>query len=400
MIEYWIWLSYSLDAATMHFKPLLEKFKTPKDIYKAPISELQSLYLLSQAELKRLNNKALDKAYDIMKQCDDTKIDIVTYDSPEYPKNLKNISNPPVVLYRRGKLKDLNEIPLVCIIGARKVSDYGSKSAWSLAARLAAAKIVIVSGGAIGTDTAAHEGALAVGGKTVAIVPCGLNYDYLKTNDFLRKVIADSGCLISELPPDEPLRKNAFQVRNRIMSALASGVVVIEASAKSGTMITARYALEQGRDVFVVPGRPDDPNHEGSHQLLREGAIPVFNADDIFTEYLPHYPNIIDVDRAKSTNISALYRGFNSPKFFDDDKIIEEITPLSDKKVEKVKKNIEEGLPKNAEIVYNYLDKDIFTVDDLLFSDLSFEDVLAAVTQLELFGYIKALPGGRYAIIY
>lgn len=400
MIEYWIWLAYSLDAATCHLKPLLDKYKSPKNIYKASISELQSLYLLSQAELKRLNNKGLDKAYEIIDECRETKIDIVSYDDPEYPEALKNIPNPPAVLYRRGKLKNLNALPLVCIIGARKVSDYGEKSAWSLAARLAAGKIVVVSGGAMGTDTAAHEGALSVGGKTVAIVPCGLNYDYLKTNDFLRKVISDSGCLISELPPKEPLHKNAFQVRNRLMSALSMGVVIIEASLKSGTMITAKYALEQGRDVFVVPGRPDDPNHEGSHQLLREGATPIFSADDIFSEYVSRFPNIIDVDRAKSTNVSALYRNFHSPRMPEVEPVIAEILPENDKKVEKVKKNIEEGLPKNAEIVYNYLDKDVFTVDDLLLCDLSFEDVLSAVTQLELFGYIKALPGGRYAIIY
>lgn len=400
MIKYWIWLSSCLDAGSAHLTPLLERYKTPIAVYKAPISELQATYILGSNELKRFNNKSLDRAYKIIEECSRTNINIVSYDDKRYPESLKSITNPPACLYIKGKLQSLTDKPIICIVGSRKVSEYGRLVAWSLAGRLAAGGMTVLSGGAMGGDAAAHEGALAVGGNTIAVLPCGINYDYLKTNEFLRKVITDSGCLVSELPPDTPLYKNAFQLRNRLLSALSLGVVIVEAPSKSGTLITARYALEQGRDVYVITGRPDDANYAGSNALLRDGAKPVFSAEDIFNEYINLYPNVIDIEKAKQTKLSKLYRAFNGPKVFNDDpndNTKEEGLVGSNKKI---KKKIDESLPKNVQMVYNYIDTDLFTIDDLLNCGLSFEEVLSAVTQLELYGYVKAVPGGRYSIIY
>ncbi len=400
MIRYWIWLSSCLDAGSTHLTPLIERYKTPLAIYKASISELQSTYILSLNELKRFNNKNLDRAHKIIEECNSSKIIVIPYDDKRYPENLKSITNPPACLYVKGKLQSFTDNPIICIVGSRKVSDYGRLVAWSLAGRLAAGGMTVLSGGAIGADAAAHEGALAVGGNTIAVLPCGINYDYLKTNEFLRKLIMDSGCLISELPPDTPLYKNAFQFRNRLLSALSLGVVIAEAPSKSGALITARYALEQGRDVYVVTGRPNDANYAGSNALLRDGAKPVFGAEDIFDEYIHLYPNVIDIERARKTKLSKIYRALNSSKIFTDVPK-ESIKPNSAfDKEKKIKKKINESLPKNVQMVYNYIDTDLFTVDDLLNCGLSFEDVLSAVTQLELYGYVKAVPGGRYSIIY
>lgn len=400
MIVYWIWLSLCLDAPSTHLIPLLERFKDPKTIYKTPIKTLQDSYLLSSNELKRLNNKNLDKAYKIIDECKASKINIVAYDSKFYPKSLREIVNPPACLYIKGSLLDFNELPVVCIVGSRKVSEYGKLVAWSLAGRLAYGGITVLSGGAIGGDAAAHQGALAVGGKTIGVIPCGLNYDYLKTNMFLRNQISDCGCLISEFPPDTPLYKNAFQLRNRLLSALSLGVVVVEAPKKSGTLITARYATEQNKDVFVITGRPDDPNYAGSNELLQDGAKPVFKADDIFTEYINKYPHIIDPEKAKSINLSKLYKCLYTPKTL----ILDEDMSLSnsEKSVneKKCKKEIDKTLPKNVQIVYNYIDNDMFSVEDIVSCGLTFEDVLSSLTQLELYGYIKAVPGGRYTLIY
>ena len=400
MIKYWIWLSLCLDNASAHLIPLLEKFNSPKEIYKTPIKTLKDSYLLSANELKKMNNKNLDRVFKIIDECNESKIDIITFDSELYPKNLKSISNPPACLYLKGKLKDVNNLPIICIIGSRKISNYGKLVAWSLSGRLTYGGITVLSGGAIGGDSEAHQGALAVGGKTIAVVPCGLNFDYLKTNDFLRKLICDNGCLISEFPPSTPLYKNAFQLRNRILSGMSLGVVVVEAPKKSGTLITVRHALEQNRDVFVVTGKPDDPNYAGSHELLKDGAKPIFDADDIFCEYESDYPHIIDPNKAKSVNLSKLYRSLHTPKIlnYDTDNYDELcINPIEDKKT---RKEIDKTLPKNVQIVYNCIDSDIFTVEDLVDCNISFEEILSSLTQLEMFGYIKAIPGGRYSIIY
>lgn len=400
MIKYWIWLSEALDRASINLKPLLEEYLDAYSIYKAPIKEIRKSINLSENELRRFRNKSLSTANKIIAECNKSNIKVIDFNDEKYPKNLKEIDNPPACLYIKGNYQNLNNIPIVCIVGRREISDYGKMVAWSLSARLTAGGICILSGGALGGDTAAHEGAMAVGGKTIAVLPCGINYGYLKTNAFLRSQICDNGCLISELPPSTPLYRNAFQIRNRLLSGISLGVVVVEGGARSGTLITARYAAEQSRDVFVVTGRPDDKNYLGSNALLRDGAIPVFTAEDIFIEYISDYPNIIDVEKAKATNLSRLYRILNSPTFLPYKAVQQEKTPVCNKLEEKTKKKIDETLPKSLKIVYNYIDSDVFTVDDLILCGLPFEEVLASVTQLELYGYIKAISGGRYTLVY
>lgn len=400
MTKYWVWLSEALDRGSTRLKPLLEKYSDAYSIYKTPINQICEHINLSQNEFKRFTNKSLVRAREIINECNESNISIVCFGDEKYPKNLKEIDNPPACLYIKGSYQYFNNIPIVCIVGRREISDYGKMVAWSLSARLTAGGIFVLSGGALGGDTAAHEGAMAVGGKTIAILPCGINYGYLKTNAFLRSQICDNGCLISELPPSTPLYKNAFHLRNRLLSGMSLGVVAIEAGERSGTFKTARYAAEQSRDVFVVTGRPDDKNYLGSNSLLRDGATPVFTADDIFLEYIPDYPNIIDVEKAKATNLSRLYRILNSPKFLPYDVSQQEKKPVFNKQEKKSKKIIDETLPKNIKLVYNCIDKDVFTVDDLILSGVPFEEVLASVTQLELYGYIKAISGGRFALVY
>ena len=400
MIKYWTWLSLSLDNGSAHLVPLLERFGTPRDIYKTPIKTLQESLILSDSELKRINNKNLDRIFKIFDECKESKIDIITSDSELYPSSLRDISNPPACLYVKGNLKNITNIPIMCIVGSRKVSEYGKLVAWSLAGRLAYGGMTVLSGGAMGGDAAAHQGALAVGGKTIAVIPCGLNFDYLKTNSFLRNLITDNGCLISELPPSTPLYKNAFQLRNRLLSALSLGVVVVEAPKHSGTLITVRHALEQGKDIFVVTGKPDDPNYEGSNALLRDGAKPVFDADDIFFEYAHKFPHIIDPAKAKSINLSKLYRSLYTPKVSSYEAYTEDNNCNDSEPDKKTKKEIDKTLPKSVQIVYNCIDKDIFSVEDLICCKLTFEEILSSLTQLEIFGYIKAIPGGRYSIIY
>lgn len=311
--------------------------------------------------------------YKIIDDCIANNIRPVTICDSNYPVSLRTLADRPIVLYLKGEFLDLSVIPSVSIVGPRKISDFGKKAAFSLARRLAKSGIVIVSGAALGADTMAHKGALSVASKTIAVLGCGICYDYLPENRALRQEIGKCGCLISEHPPFAPPTKYSFPVRNRLISALSLGTVVIEASLKSGSLITARLANDQGRDVFVIPGNPTLEQYKGSNALLRDGAIPLLDAADIFNQYLPLFPDAIDVEKAFS--------------------------PDEEKKNKKIIKNSNISLSKDAKMVYNNLNKTKFTVDDLIDLSLSDDALLASLTELEIEGLIRAIPGGNYELI-
>lgn len=210
-------------------------------------------------------------------------IGVVCAADGEYPARLRKIFDPPEVLYYRGRLPK-DEL-LVAVVGARKASAYGRNAATMLAAGLAAAGVGVVSGAARGIDSAAHTGALDGGGYTVAVLGCGVDVVYPPENGKLLDRIAEQGAIISEYWPGAEPQARFFPVRNRIISGLARGVVVVEAAAKSGSLITADWALEQGRDVFAVPGSIFSGTSSGANKLLKQGAKPVTSAADILEEY-------------------------------------------------------------------------------------------------------------------
>ena len=387
---YWIWLAEKIGYGSLKAKALIDVLGSAREVYVSDENKLSSLGFLTNSEITKLKQKSLVKAKNIIEECKSSNIGIITFDDKHFPKRLKEIPSPPMCLYYKGEFLDFDKIPCVCLVGQREVSEYGKLAAWSLSARLTLGGITVVSGGAKGTDAAAHNGAIEVGGKTVAFLACGINYSYLKANEDLRECISKNGCLISEFPPNEKVYRNSFRIRNRLMSGISLGTVVVEAPEISGALITAKHAYEQSRDVFVITSRPDDPNYAGNNALLRDGAKPVFDADDIFNEYYSDFSNIINKENAKRINLSKLYQK----------KTKNTVSHVSKtEKTKKSKKNIIEGLSKNAKIVYNFINMDIFTIDDLLGCELSFDDILVSLTELELFGYVKAIPGGRYSII-
>ncbi len=337
--------------------------------------EFDDKRLKSFIEAKDVNKLAsfdTNKVFKIIDDCVKNNIKVLTIYDADYPERLKSISDSPLILYIKGDFLDIDNLPLISIVGPRKISDFGKKAAYSLGKRLAKSGMIIVSGAALGADTCAHKGTLSVNGKTIAVLGCGICYDYLPENRELRNLISNNGCLISEYPPFAPATKYSFPIRNRIISALSLGTVVIEASLKSGSLITARLANEQGRDVFVIPGNPILDNYKGSNALLRDGAIPLLNAIDIFNQYLSLFPDKIDIEKA-----------------FEEE---------NDKNYKKIKKNLHLDLSNEAKIVYNNLNNEKFTVDDLLNLNLSDDALFAALTELEIEGVIKALPGGMYEI--
>lgn len=322
---------------------------------------------------KMLNSLTTEEIYKIIDDCTKKNIDVITPEDDKYPERLRNITNMPIVLYIKGEFPEIDEEPIISIVGPRKTSDFGKKAAFSLSRRLARSGMIVASGGALGVDTCAHKGALSCNGKTIAVLGCGICYDYLPENRQMREDITNNGCVISEHPPYAATTKYAFPVRNRIVAALSLGTVVIEAGSKSGALITARLANEQGRDVFVIPGNPTLDEYKGSNALLRDGALPLLDTSDIFNQYIFRFPEKINIKRA-----------------FEEE---------NTKKSKNLQKKLQLGLSKEAEMVYNSLDNQKFTADDLLALGLDDDMLISALTELEIEGLIKAFPGGVYQLI-
>ena len=213
---------------------------------------------------------------------------VLCYADRDYPEQLKQTAMPPVALYIRGSLPDLQQG--LAMVGSRNASEYGLQVARAFAADLSAAGLVIISGGAKGIDTASHEGALTGGGPTVAVLGCGIDITYPARNASLFARISENGAVLSEFPPGTPPLAGNFPQRNRIVSGLARGLLVVEAAKQSGAMITVGFALEEGRDVFCVPGSIFLPNSAGCHSLIKAGARLVDRPEDILEELLPRQP--------------------------------------------------------------------------------------------------------------
>lgn len=391
MMEYWVWLQTVLKPGSAKVIPVLEKYGNAKTVFDTSYDDLKLSGLFSERELSTLKKKNLSVAQKVLNDCKKSGISAVCINNKHYPEMLRQITNPPLVLYFKGNIELLNGEPTVCIVGPRSVSAFGKKAAFSLSARLSAGGFTVVSGGAVGSDTATHKGALAVGGNTVCVLGCGINNTYLKENKPLRDTIAKEGIVISEYFPDQSATRYSFPIRNRIMSGLSLGTVVVEAGEKSGALITANHANEQGRDVFVIPGNPTYEQYKGSNRLIRDGAKTLLDANDVFFEYMNVFPHKINREKAFAVKAKIPEEKTAAPPV---NKLVEQV----DKKIEpKSKKIIANNLSKNAKMVYNQLDKPIFMIDEINCA-LTANEMLAAITELEILGYIEALPGGRYGL--
>lgn len=282
--EDWLTLSFLPGLGCTLINRLVQRFGAPGAVLQAgaavgsmPGAGPDLVALLRDAERCRA---ARQRARAELELLDRRQVVLLTPSNPAFPPSLRAIPDCPVLLYCRGAL-DWLASPAVAIIGARTATDYGKRTAASLAAEMAAQGIVTVSGAAYGIDAAAHRGALAAGGGTIAVLGCGIDVVYPRAHADLFRDIAGRGLLLSEYPLGTKPEGYRFPVRNRIISGLAQGVVVVEATEKSGSLITARLALDQGREVFAVPGRIDSPKSVGAHRLIQQGAHLVQSAADI-----------------------------------------------------------------------------------------------------------------------
>lgn len=294
MLQYWIWFARHQALNGLQKRLLLEHFSDPEDIYYAQADGLPEEKQSLRPLLEALQDKDLTEAEQILKDCAEKQIQILTYGDGEYPSRLRNIDEPPLVLYYTGKLPDFEAVPIIGVVGTRKATAYGLGIARRMSRQIAACGALVVSGGAYGIDAMAMQGALEAERPVAGILGCGVDVAYPKSNRKLFDQVLENGCLISEYPPGTPGLPWHFPQRNRIISGMSNGVLVVEAPEKSGALITARHAQEQGRDVFVVPGNIDVDTCAGSNALLQEQAQAVFSGWDVVREYVSLYPGKLE----------------------------------------------------------------------------------------------------------
>lgn len=274
-----LWLAIGLGPTNRRINQLLEKYIFPETVY----DEIQkSNPGLADSEYQSLKNVSLHQAEYLYMQCFKNEINIYCPEDEAYPKLLLEIDNPPNILFTYGKLENIRLYPSIAVIGARDADDYAMTAAEILSSELASQGVTIVSGFARGIDSAAHHAAINSGGQTVAVLGCGLEYDYPRNSSRFKKLISQNGAVVTEYFPSAKPAPENFKIRNRIVSGLSNGILVIQAGDKSGTLNTASHAISQGRDIFAVP--PHDifsGKYRGNSGLLRDGAIPVYSVNDI-----------------------------------------------------------------------------------------------------------------------
>lgn len=392
---YWLWLQKALGEGA-RFKEILEDFGSIKSLFEANILEWKMSPALVPKQISRLEKVRLDEAEKIIELCNRNGWQIIDYDDKKYPKRLKNISNPPAVLFVDGELPDIDESIVLGMVGTRKASEYAVKVTELMSRGVAQSGAVVVSGGALGVDSAAHRGAILCGGKTVAVLGCGFGTNYLMGNKSLRDAIKNNGALITEFPPHTPATRFTFPLRNRIISGISLGVLVVEASVKSGSLITANFALEQGRDVYAVPCSILEPQYAGTNKLIDDGAVVATKPADLLYPYAEEY----GIDLSKVRSIDQLMKETADKNAnvisAEDEKLSFEYLEEGRQKREKREKAAI-SLSGNTRAVYEVL-TDSFQHIDIITENcgLPASSVLSALTALEISDLAVSASGKRY----
>ncbi len=298
-IVYWIWLSLACSPSGSTFGKLRQEFGDAKEIYEAEGKKISSIIGYRNSDRAALEDKSLDKAEEIYRFCRKYAVGLLPYYDEKYPELLRQIDNPPVLLYYRGKLPDFDRCFTVAAVGTRSLSDYGRKNAFKISYDLASAGATVVSGMAMGIDGVAMAGALAAGGATVAVIGSGIDICYPQQHLRLAREIVKKGCVLTEFAPGTPPNKLNFPKRNRIISGLARATVVFEGPERSGALITARCAKEQGRAVYALPGNVGSTNSQLSNLLIKGGAKICTSAEDVLNDYLDSYRGVINTFNLK-----------------------------------------------------------------------------------------------------
>ena len=297
-VLYWIWLSTRPRLGAKGLRGLLESFGRPDALFAADAEALKRAGIAPGLRTALLD-KDLKPAQAILQACERLAITVLTPDGAGYPAAMRQMADAPAVLYCRGKLPASGLQPWIGLVGARQADARGLTLASRFGAQIAVHGGVVVTGMAKGIDAAAAQGALQQGYPVVGVLGCGVDVVYPAENAALFQQVTEQGCLLLEYPPGTAPNARHFPARNRIISALSDGIVVIQAAEGSGALITAHWAAEQGRDVFSVPGPAGDPLSRGCNQLLRDGALLAESGSDVMQEYLFRYPSALNIQKAE-----------------------------------------------------------------------------------------------------
>lgn len=393
-MKYWLWLAGLKGVPGRMKLELLHHFATPERIYFSESGEYFLVEGMTRSVAEILENKSLKEADKILGDCERLGLRILTLHDAEYPDRLRNIYDPPILLYVKGRLPLFDEEVAIAMVGSRTSSDYALRAGEQLAYQLARQGAVIVSGLAAGGDAAAHRGALRAGGFTAAVIGGGHDVVYPVENRFLYEDIGVRGVILSEYPPGTRHEGRHFPVRNRIISGLSLGVVVTEAAERSGTLITASRALDQGRDVFAVPGQIGDPCCVGSNRLLRDGAGVVTEAWDILSHYAFLYPHKIRApfdQEATRFGENVEKKGKAAEETAVQEKEEAALPPLD--------LSGEHGLTPEQITILRTLAGRTMQVDDLIEeTQIPTRNVLAALTVLEIEEFVTQHSGKRFSL--
>lgn len=410
-LVYSIWLSLACSPGGSSFPKLLLAFDSPEQIFAAELAEISRAIGYRNSDRNSLNDKSLDKATEIYEFCKKHNVGVITYFDDKYPAILKGISSPPVLLYYRGRLPDFDKIFAVAAVGTRQLSEYGRRNSFKISHDLAAAGAVIVSGMATGIDSVALAGALSAGGSTVAVLGSGIDVCYPPQHLTLAREIVKTGCILTEYAPGTMPNRYNFPKRNRIISALSQATLVFEGEERSGALITARYAAEEGRPVYALPGNVGSKKSELTNLLLKQGAKPCTSAEDIigdFEKEFPHTINRFNLTNKMPVDMMAQLRRLEVVALCPSDDVF--LPPHQSRATdvvshgEKAEPSLAEpvsppeGFDKSAIEIYKQIPtSDSCAIESLVNEKYNFRTVMRLLLKLEMNGFVVMLPGERVA---
>lgn len=406
-LKYWLWLTSRTGLGARTGQILVERFGSPEAVYFADRGEYDQVPELSSYVKESLGRKSLDESDRILGDCDRLGIRVMTCQDADYPERLRNIFDPPLVLYCKGKEIAFDEEVAIAMVGTRTCTPYGVRVAGKLAMDLARCGSVLVSGIAEGIDAASIRGALKGGGRVVSVLGGGIDKRYPASSAPLYDDVAAAGCLISEYPPGTETNGKHFPVRNRIISGLSLGVVVVESAVKGGALLTAEHALDQDRDIFAVPGPVDVPTSGGTNRLIRLGTAKLTEkAWDILEEYVDRYPGKLGKVRplgreAEAQRLESVSRPGKAPK---GEPVAGTRQNPTEKAVDKsgqveyiVWKEHAGELTDDQRDVLLALDGGVLSTDELIErTQIPARRVLSALTLLQVRGQVAETPEKRF----
>ena len=418
-IVYWIWLSLCCTPDTSTFSKLIYSFDDAKSIFEADEKEISRCVGFKNSDRAALLEKNIERAKGIYEFCTKHGVGLLPFSDEKYPSSLREIPTPPVLLYYRGTLPDFDKDFFVAGVGTRSLSDYGRRNAFKISYDLASAGATVVSGMAIGIDAVCHSGAIAAGGRTVAVLGSGIDVCYPAQHLTLAREIVKRGCVITEYAPGTQPNKTSFPKRNRIISGLSSATIVFEGRERSGSLITARYAKEQGRRVYALPASVGTKHAEVTNLLIKNGASVCTSAEDVLKDFGEIYAGVLNPFKLKevmsvnlhdvlsSLQVVAICQGddvFSAPyknKTKRTDPIIKKDSrpePREEKR-EDVTSDVVDPPPNFDKAALKIYKKIPFegacAIESLVDVDMNLRDVMKALLKLEMNKLVVMLPGEK-----